>query len=145
MTTLNPYLVFKGNCEEAFNFYKSVFGGNFQYIGRYADIPRTERQTFPLEADEKIVHVSLPVSNGTILMGCDSTEAYGQPIVSGNNFSLSVTTDSRDEAERLFNELSTGGQIKMAMNETFWGSYFGMITDKFGIHWMINLNQANYS
>ncbi len=77
MTTLNPYLVFKGNCEDAFNFYKSVFGGDFRYIVRYKDVPQTDRQIFPLEADEKIMHVSLPVSTETILMGCDSTEAYG--------------------------------------------------------------------
>jgi PhnB protein len=139
MTTLNPYLVFKGNCEEAFTFYRSVFGGEFQYIGRYSDVPQPNRQIFPLEADEKIMHISLPISKETILLGCDSEEAYGQPIVAGNNFSLSVSADSKMEADKLFNGLSHGGIIKMPMNQTFWGSYFGMLTDRFGINWMVSL------
>lgn len=138
MTTLNPYLTFKGNCEEVFNFYKSVFGGEFQFIGRYGDAPETDRQNFAFESDEKIMHVSLPISAQTILMGCDSTEAYGQATVFGNNITLSVNTDSKLEADRIFNGLSDGGQVKMPMGETFWGAYFGMLTDKFGIHWMIN-------
>jgi PhnB protein len=143
MTTLNPYLVFKGNCEEAFNFYKSVFGGDFRYIGRYKDMPRPDRQIFPPEAGEKIMHVSLPISKETILMGCDIAEVNGQAIVEGNNFSLSVTTDSREEADRLFHELSVGGQIKMPMNQTFWGSYFGTLSDKYGINWTVSFDSAN--
>jgi len=142
MTIVNPYLVFKGNCEEAFNFYKSVFGGDFRYIGRYKDVPQTDRQTFALEADEKIMHVSLPISAETILMGCDIV-GDGQPVVEGTNFSLSVTTDSREEADRLFHGLSVGGQIKMPMNQTFWGSYFGMLTDKFGINWTMSFDSSN--
>ena len=138
MTTINPYLTFKGNCEVAFNFYKSVFGGEFRYIGRYKDVPQPHRQTFAVEADEKIMHVSLPISSETILMGCDTIEAYGEPVIEGNNFSLSITTDSREKADQLFNDLSVGGQIKMPMNQAFWGSYFGMLTDKFGINWTIS-------
>jgi PhnB protein len=140
MTTVNPYLIFKGNCEEAFNFYRSAFGGDFRYIGRYKDVPKSDRQTFASEADEKIMHVSLPISKETILMGCDVAEAKGQPIIEGTNFSLSVTTDSREEADRLFNELSAGGQIKMSMDQTFWGSYFGVLTDKYGINWTISFD-----
>ena len=146
MTKVNAYLTFNGNCEEAFSFYKSVFAGEFQYIGRYKDVPPKERETlFPLENDEKIMHVSLPISKETILMGCDSTEAFGQVIIAGNNISLSINTDSKDEANRLFNELSVGGQIKMSMSQTFWGSYFGVITDRFGINWLINCesNETN--
>ena len=143
MTTINPYLVFKCNCEDAFNFYKSVFGGEFGYIGRYKNVPQTDRQIFPLEADEKIMHVSLPISTETILMGCDSMEAYGQSIVSENNFSLPITTDNQKEADQLFHELSAAGQIKMSMNKTFWGAYFGMATDKFGINWMISFETNN--
>ena len=143
MTTLNPYLVFKGNCEEAFNFYSSVFGENFKYIGRYKDMPQPDRQNFAAEADEKIMHVSLPISAETILMGCDIIEADGQPIVAGNNFSLSIITDSREKADQLFHGLSSGGKIKMPMNQTFWGSYFGVFTDKFEINWTISFDSTN--
>lgn len=138
MITLNPYLVFKDNCEDAFNFYKLVFGGDFLFMGRYKDVPQTERQSFPLEADEKIMHISLPIDTRTILMGCDSIAAYEQP--TGNNFYLYIMTGSQEEANRLFNELSAQGKIKMAMNQTFWSTYFGMLTDKFGINWMITFD-----
>lgn len=138
MAILNPYLVFKGNCEEAFLFYKSVFGGEFQYIGRYKDVPPADRQTFILENDENIMHVSLPISKETILMGCDSSETQGQAGLSGNTILLSINTDNKAEADRLFNKLSVGGQIKMSMSPTFWGAYFGTFIDKFGIEWMIN-------
>jgi PhnB protein len=137
MITVNPYLVFKGNCEEAFTFYKSVFGVEFQFLGRYKDVPGSDRQTFATEEDDKIMHVSLPLSSETTLMGCDSTEAFGQSIMPGNNFSLFLNTESCEEADRLFNELSAGGLIKMPMNQTFWGAYFGMLTDRFSIDWMI--------
>ena len=143
MTTLNPYLTFKGNCEEAFNFYKSVFGGDFGYIGRYKDVPQSDRQIFELEIDEKIMHVSLPISAETVLMGCDTVAAFGESIVEGNNFSLSITTDSQEKADRLFHGLSAGGQIKMPMNQTFWGAYFGVLTDRFGINWTISFASEN--
>jgi PhnB protein len=133
MVKVNPYITFMGNCEEAFNFYRQVFGGDFQFIGRYKDIPSADRQNFK-DADDKIMHVSLPISKETILMGCDSPDET----VLGNNISLSIDTDSRDEADRIFTSLSDRGQIKMAMNETFWGAYFGMLEDRFGIQWLIN-------
>jgi PhnB protein len=138
MTTLNPYLFFNGNCEDAFNFYKSVFGTEFRYIGRYKDVPQTDKQIFH-EAGEKIMHVSLPISTETTLMGCDITEMYKQSGTT-NNFSLYINTDTRDEADRLFHELSNGGQIKMPMTHTFWGSYYGICTDKFGINWKVTFN-----
>ncbi len=145
MTKVNAYMTFNGDCEEAFSFYKSAFGGEFLYIGRYKDVPPTDRQTFRLENDEKIMHVSLPISKETILMGCDSTEAYGQGTIFRNNISISINLDNKEEADRLFNELSAGGQIKMSMNQTFWGAYFGMFTDRFGINWLINCdsNESN--
>ncbi len=145
MTKVNAYMTFNGDCEEAFSFYKSVFGGEFLYIGRYKDVPPTDRQTFRLENDEKIMHVSLPISKETILMGCDSTEAYGQGTIFRNNISLTISLDNKEEADRLFNELSVGGQIKMSMSQTFWGAYFGMFTDRFGINWLINCdsNESN--
>ena len=85
MTTVNPYLTFNGNCEEAFNFYKEVFGNDFQYVGRYKDMPAADREKFPTEGDKKIMHISLPISKETILMGCDSLETFGQAITFGNN------------------------------------------------------------
>ncbi len=139
MATVNVYLTFDGNCEEAFLFYKSVLGGDFSYLGRFKEMPPQEGIP-PLtgEAGEKIMHVSLPVSNETILMGSDTGGDWAGKIVQGNNFSVSVTADTKDEADRLFNGLSVGGQIIMPLDNTFWGDYFGMFTDKFGINWMIS-------
>ncbi len=140
MTKVNPYLTFNGNCEEAFSLYKSAFGGEFLYIGRYRDVPPPDRQTFQVENDDKIMHVTLPISKETILMGCDSPERSRQGTILGNNICLSISTDSKKEADRLFNELSVGGQIKMSMNQTFWGAYFGVFTDRFGINWTISFD-----
>lgn len=137
MATVNPYIYFNGNCEEAFNFYKTVFQKDFTYIGRYKDVPSTDRQVFQ-ETDEKIMHVSLPISQETVLMGADNTEAYNE-LLAFSNFSLIVHTDEKEEADRLFNELSNGGQIKMPMNLTFWGSYYGICIDKFGIMWKLTI------
>jgi len=119
MITINPYLSFKGTCEEAFNFYRSVFGGEFQFIARYKDLSPTERQNFASVSDEKIMHVSLPIDGETILMGCDSSEEDGLVNMDNSNISLSLNTDSKPEADRLFNGLSTGGKIRTRMNETF--------------------------
>jgi PhnB protein len=141
MASINPYLTFNGNCEDAFNFYKSNFGGDFPYIGRYKDMPPMEGCAPISEADgEKIMHVSLPISSETILMGSDSSEAFGNATVAGNNFAISINASSKDEADKLFNGLSAGGKVTMPMNETFWGAYFGMFTDKFGIQWMMNFD-----
>ena len=139
MATINAYLTFNGNCEEAFLFYQSVFGGEFPYLGRFKDMPKSEEENCPPPADgEKIMHVSLPISKETMLMGSDSSEAFGQVTTMGNNISLSINTDSEEEATRLFNGLSAGGKITMPLAKTFWGAFFGMFTDKFGIHWMVN-------
>jgi PhnB protein len=138
MTTVNVYLTFKGNCEEAFNFYKSVFGGEFPYVGRFKDMPPTDGCSVPDEDLEKIMHMSLPISAETMIMGSDSSEAFGQVTTIGNNFSISINTDSKEEADRLFNGLSEGGKVTMPMDVTFWGDYFGMFTDKFDINWIIS-------
>ncbi|MBX3252567.1 MAG: VOC family protein [Chitinophagaceae bacterium] len=135
MIRLNPYIYFNGNCEEAFNFYKSVFQTEFTYMGRYKDVPKTDRQVFR-EIDEKIMHVSLPISKETVLMGADNNEAYPEAL-SHSNFSLIIHTDKKEKADRLFNELSEGGQIKVPMDLTFWGSYYGICIDKFGIMWKV--------
>ena len=137
-TIINPYLTFKGNCEEAFNFYLSVFGGEFRHVGRFNEMPADPN--FPVaEVDkEKIMHISLPISEETVLMGSDVLESNAANIMMGTNFSVSINLNSETEADRLFNKLSAEGKISMPLNKTFWGSYFGMFTDKFGIQWMIN-------
>lgn len=140
MAQINPYLTFNGNCEEAFVFYKSVFGGEFPYIGKFKDMPPTDGQKIPESQLEKIMHVSLPISKETSLMGSDSSPEFGQATVMGNNVTISINAESKDEADRLFNGLSAGGKVTMPMNTTFWGAYFGMFTDKFGIHWMVNFD-----
>lgn len=141
MTTTNIYLIFDGNCEEAFNFYKSVLGGEFQYIGKFKDIPAGDGMPPVKKEDEnKIMHVSLPISKETVLMGSDHG-GHGPKFTQGNNFSIALNTDTKEEADRIFRGMSAGGNVTMPMNDTFWGSYFGMITDKFGVNWMISKEQ----
>ncbi|WET04509.1 VOC family protein [Flavobacterium sp. YJ01] len=139
MAAINPYLMFNGTCEEAFLFYKSVFGGDFPYIGKYKDAPAEEGEVLSEEALNRIMHVSLPIGN-TILMGSDSHPRYGD-VGFGDNFSISVNTESREEADKIFSGLSAGGHIEMAMDDTFWGSYFGMFKDKFGVNWMVSFDK----
>lgn len=136
MATINPYLTFKGNCEEAFNFYLDVFGGEFAHFSRYSDMPSEE--ALPKDEAEKVMHVSLPISKETVLMGSDGSEAFGNVNTVGDNFSISINAESEDEAKLFFNSLSEGGKVKMPLEKTFWGSLFGMFTDKFGINWMVN-------
>lgn len=138
MTTVNPYLCFNGNCEEAFNFYKAVFRRDFTYIGRYKDVPQADRRVFS-EADEKIMHVSLPISDETTLMGADNTGAHNE-MLAYSSFSLILHTDEQEEADRLFSELSQDGETKMPMTLTFWGSYYGLCMDKFGIMWKVTVD-----
>jgi PhnB protein len=138
---INPYLVFKDNCEAAFNLYKSVFGGKFTYVGRFKEMPATDGKPLPASEGEKIMHISLPISKETILMGSDSSEAFGHATVIGNNFSISINAKSQKEADRLYNGLSAGGKTIMPMSKTFWGSYFGMLQDKFGIQWQVSFGQ----
>lgn len=139
MTTVNVYLTFNGNCEEAFNFYKTIFGGDFPYVGRFKDMPPHEgSKPIPKELGEKIMHMSLPISKETSLMGSDVGGEWSSNYKMGNNFTISVNTDNTDEATRVFNALASGGKITMPLDKTFWESYFGMLTDKFGINWMVN-------
>ncbi len=145
MTTVNPYLTFNGNCEEAFHFYKSIFGEDFRYIGRYKDMPADEEKPVTKEESERIMHISLPISKETVLMGCDTGGEWAGEFKPGNNISLSINTDSKAEADRIFNGLSAGGKIGMPMDKTFWGDYFGMFTDKYGISWMISFNEAQHA
>ena len=142
MATVNPYLNFSSNTEEAFNFYKSVFGTEFSALVRFKDSPGGDKM--PADVQEKIMHIALPVGNGVILMATDMIESMGQILKSGNNFSLSITPGSEEEAHHFFDGLSVGGKIEAPFKKEFWGAYFGMFTDKFGIRWMINYdpNQA---
>lgn len=137
MITLNPYLNFPGTSEEAFNFYKSVIGGEIGMTMRFGDMP--EDQT-PEADKDKICHISLNLPNGTILMATDSLACHGQQLVAGNNFYLSLGVESAAEADRLFAELSAGGKVEMPMENMFWGDYFGIVIDKFGTQWMISYN-----
>lgn len=136
-----PYLTFKDNCEEAFNFYRSVFGGKFGYIGRFNEMPPVDGQTVPASEGNRIMHISLPISKETTLMGSDSSDAFGHSNIVGNNFSISINAKSEKEADRLYNGLAAGGTSVMPMQKTFWGSYYGMLTDKYGVQWMVSFGQ----
>lgn len=139
MKTVNVYLSFEGNCAEAFDFYKSVFGGEFSYIGKYKDMPPIP--DFPplsKEDGEKITHVCLPISKETMLMGSDNIACGGMELHFGNNFSISANVDTKAEADRLFTALSKGGAVTMPIADMFWGDYWGSFTDRFGVNWMVN-------
>ncbi len=135
MATINPYLNFNGNTEEAFNFYKSIFGGKFTVLQRFKDTPEGDK--VPKEAREKIMHIALQIGNN-ILMATDVIESMGQKLTTGNNFYISIEAESKKEAETLYSNLSKGGKIEMALGDAFWGAYFGIFADKFGVQWMIN-------
>lgn len=137
MPSLNPYLNFAGNTEEAFNFYKSVFGGEFLSLQRFRDLPPEVSNVSDNEKD-KIMHIALPIGKGNMLMATDARECMGQKLTVGNNFYITIQPDSRAEADKLFNGLSAGGQVEMPMQDMFWGAYYGAFSDKFGIQWMIN-------
>ena len=141
MITVNPYLNFNGNTEEAFNFYKSVFGGEFISLQRFKDTPHGEQMS--ADDREKIMHIALPIGQGNILMATDALESMGQTLKVGDNVSLAISPSSQEEADTYFNNLSAGGRVQMAMEKMFWGAYFGMLTDKFGIQWMINYDEKS--
>lgn len=136
MPVINPYLNFNGSTEEAFNFYKSVLGGEFLAVHRFKDTP--DGAKFSETDQEKIMHISLPVGNGNVLMATDTLDSALHHANKENNFSLSLETESKEEADKIFNGLSMGGKIEMPMQDVYWGSYFGMFTDKFGIRWMVS-------
>jgi PhnB protein len=138
MTSINPYLNFPGTAEEAFNLYKSVFGGEFAMVQRFKDTPESGKMS-PANLD-KIMHIALPIGSN-VIMATDAVEGYGDTFKAGNNFHISISVDSQSEADRVYKGLSAGGQVIMPMNKTFWGSYFGMLIDKFGIQWMISFDE----
>ena len=137
MAQVNAYFTFNGNCEAAFDFYKSVFGGEYKTITKFGDMPPMPGHEIPDSAKEKIMHVALPISKETILMGSDANPNFGEVSI-GQNISMSVNAESKEEADKVFTNLADGGQITMPIADTFWGAYFGMFIDKFGITWMVN-------
>lgn len=141
MNSLNPYLNFNGNTEEVFNFYKSVFGGEFAMLMRFGDTPGCENM--PETEKNGIMHVALPIGS-SVLMGTDVPKSMEQ-VSAGTNMSISVNVGSREEADRVYNGLSTGGKATMPMNDMFWGDYYGMLTDKFEIQWMISYSEKYQS
>ncbi|MEL7120402.1 MAG: VOC family protein [Bacteroidota bacterium] len=139
MTTVNIYLTYNGNCREAFEFYKTVFKKEFAMINTLGEMPPQDGMPpIPEEAKDRIMHVTLPISAETRLMGSDNLPSQADQLVVGNNFSISVDPKDEKETERLFNALKEGGTVTMPLRKTFWNAYFGMLTDKYGIQWMLN-------
>jgi len=141
MALINPHINFNGNAEEAFNFYKSVFGGEFAKIVRFKDISSPE---YPVPKNEanKIMHIELPIGTN-ILMANDVPESMGQVNENENRSKIYINAESRDEADKLFSGLSEGGTIEVPIGDSPWGSYFGMFRDKFGIEWMVDFSKSN--
>ena len=137
MTRLHTYLNFAGTAEEAFAFYRSVFGGEFSSLVRFDDMP-VEGVDIPDEDGNKIMHISLPIGEDSILMASDTLESLGQQLRLGNNAYVSVHPTSREEADRIFTALADGGDVEMPIADQVWGDYYGSLEDRFGVHWMVN-------
>ena len=138
--TLNIYLTFDGNCREVFEFYRSVFGGEFSIVQTFGDGPPD--MGVPEDEQDRIMHVSFPIGS-SVLLGSDTVTGFGPPGVKGDNFSVSCATQSREETDELFAKISEGGTVTMPLADMFWGSYFGTCTDKFGIKWQFNWEQES--
>jgi PhnB protein len=141
MAQINPHINFNGNAEEAFTFYKSIFGGEFSKIIRFKDLSNEEFQVAEREAN-KIMHIALPIGKN-VLMANDVPEIMGLTNENENRSKISISTASKEEADKLFNGLSVNGQIEMPLGDSPWGTYFGMLRDKFGIEWMVDYD-PNY-
>ncbi|MES2726381.1 MAG: VOC family protein [Bacteroidota bacterium] len=139
MATINPHINFNGNAEEAFTFYKSAFGGAFTNVVRFKDLASTEHP-ISKEEENKIMHIALPIGN-CMLMGNDVPEFMGRTNENENRSKIVITAESKEEADKLFNGLSAGGQIEMPLDESPWGSYFGMFRDKYGVEWMVDFTE----
>lgn len=138
MAQINPYINFNGNAEEAFNFYKSVFGGEFAMIIRFKDMPNPEHPVAEHEAN-KIMHIALPIGKN-VLMANDVPEFMGKVNENENRSKISVSAESKEEADKIFSGLSAGGTIEMPIQDSPWGSYFGMFRDKYGIEWTVDFD-----
>ena len=140
MTKFHTYLNFAGNAEEAFNFYRSVFGGEFSSLVRFRDFP-IEGVNIPKEDEDKIMHIGLPLGEDNVLMASDALRSLGQELVQGNNVYISVHPPMKEEADRIFNALAEGGDIEMPIADQVWGDYYGSLKDKFGVLWMVNYSR----
>ena len=142
MATVSTYLNFNNQTEEAFEFYRSVFGGKFSTFQRFADVSSLPEKDKLSEEDlQGILHIALPIIGGHTLRGTEAPESMGFKLIMGNNVHISLELDTRAEADRLFVGLSAGGSIEMGMEVMFWGDYFGSFSDKYGVNWMINCSQ----
>jgi PhnB protein len=139
MAQINPYIHFNGNAEEAFTFYKSVFGGEFARISRFKDLSIPGMPVSEKEAN-KIMHIALPIGKNSVLMGSDTPEFMGRQNENENRSKISISTESKEEADSIFNGLSAGGNVEMPIDDSPWGSYFGMFRDKYGIEWMVSFD-----
>lgn len=142
MAQINPYLHFNGNAEEAFMFYKSVFGGEFAMIVRFKDMEIAQHPISENEA-QKIMHIALPIGKNNVLMGSDTPEFMGKHNENESRSKISISAESKEEADHLFNGLSAGGQVEMPIADSPWGSYFGMFRDKFGFEWMVDFDSKH--
>ena len=136
MNAVNPYLTFDGQAEEAFRFYRSVFGGDFAVVVRFKDMggpPGT-----PAAELERIAHIALPLGKDAMLMASDTLPSYGHALTVGNNYSISISPESADEAQRLYEGLSAGGKVEMELQPTSWAEKFATFADRFGVHWMVS-------
>jgi len=141
MAQINPYIHFNGNAEEAFTFYKSVFGGEFARISRFKDLSIPGFSVSEEEANN-IMHIALPIGNSSVLMGSDTPAFMGKHNENENRSKISISAESKEEADQLFTRLSAGGIIEMPIAESPWGSYFGMFRDKYGIEWMVDFDKS---
>ncbi len=144
MGATNIYLTFENQAEEAFLFYKNIFGGEFSNGGmkRFKDMPPNNEAPIAKKDEDLVMHVELEILGGTILMGCDIPKSSGfDEVKIGNNVQISLATDNKAQTEKLFNGFSEGGKITMPLQDTFWGAYFGSCIDKFGITWMVNFQK----
>lgn len=139
MPQINPYIHFNGNAEEAFTFYRSVFGGEFARVARFKDLSSPE---FPIPEKEasKIMHIALPIGHNSVLMASDVPEMLGRVNENENRSKISINAETKEEADKLFTGLSAGGKIEMPIGDSPWGSYFGMFRDKYGIEWMVSFD-----
>jgi PhnB protein len=142
MANINPYIHFNGNAEEAFTFYKSVFGGEFATIVRFKDFSNPEHPVAEKEAD-KIMHIALPIGKTSVLMASDTPEFMGKHNENENRSKISISAESKEEADKIYDGLSKGGKIEMRIGDSQWGAYFGMFRDKYGIEWMVNFDPKN--
>jgi len=139
MPRVSTYLNFPGNTEEAFNFYRSVFGGEFTHVARFGEMPPSAGcPPLPEEAQHLILHIELPLPGGHVIMATDSPECLGMAVRPGNHMHINLEPDTRGETGRLFQALSEGGTVSMPLQDMFWGAYFASFTDRFGINWMLN-------